>query len=119
MNEKPDWWPENPYPANVFPLTMEAYADLIDAETRTAVSGCLGRFFWDIASDHIFAAMQSSDERQNPNDVLLQAADIAERLPYLGAIGVADWLRKATRIFMDAESHSATSTDLDTAPAED
>jgi len=54
---KPDWWPKNPYPAEVFPLTMQAYADMVDEETRTAISGCLGRFFWQIASDQIFAAI--------------------------------------------------------------
>jgi len=60
MQKRPDWWPENPYPADVFPMTLQVYADMVDEETRTAISGCLGRFFWEIASEQIFSAMRGA-----------------------------------------------------------
>ena len=52
---KPEWWPENPYPADVFPMTLDEYVAAIpDENQRAAISGCLGRLFWDIASESIY-----------------------------------------------------------------
>ncbi len=52
---KPFWWPENPYPEDIFPMQRESYATIVpDPMTRTALSGMLGRLFWGIASDSIF-----------------------------------------------------------------
>ena len=49
-NNKPDWWPQNPYPESVFPMMREDYAEVVpDEKTRTALSGMLGREFWEIA----------------------------------------------------------------------
>jgi len=50
----PSWWPENPYPADVFPMTVDDYVHAVpDENQRTALSGCLGRLFWGIASASI------------------------------------------------------------------
>ena len=61
MSEKkarPGWWPENPYPESIFPMPEEQYLEIVpDPEERTALSGMLGRQFWDIASEAIWAAM--------------------------------------------------------------
>lgn len=66
MNEKkakPDWWPKNPYPASVFPMSEEQYPEIIpDPKLRTALSGMLGRQFWNIASDAIWEAMLEAIE---------------------------------------------------------
>jgi len=57
--EKPDWWPENPYSEDIFPMKRSEYAKIVPNEkTRTALSGCLGRIFWDIASDMIWDRQQ-------------------------------------------------------------
>jgi len=54
----PDWWPDNPYPDDVFPMTIDEYVKLVpDEQQRTAISGCLGRLFWDLASQAIHEAM--------------------------------------------------------------
>ena len=52
---KPDWWPECPYPESVFPMKRERYPEIVpDPALRTALSGCLGREFWNIASEMIW-----------------------------------------------------------------
>jgi len=52
---RPDWWPKCPYPESIFPMPRERYAEIVpDPATRTALSGCLGREFWNIASDTIW-----------------------------------------------------------------
>ncbi len=51
MSNIPYWWPRNPYPADIFPMTTEDYAEAIpDPKLRTAVSGCIARWQFDIAS---------------------------------------------------------------------
>ena len=38
-------------------MTRQEYVDMFpDPQLRTAISGCLGRIFWEIASDGIWAA---------------------------------------------------------------
>jgi len=59
--QKPSWWPKNPYPADVFVMPEERYAEIVpDPDIRTGLSGMLGREFWDIASDMIWAAMEEA-----------------------------------------------------------
>ena len=41
--------PENPYPKDLFPMTTEDYAKAIpEPNMRTAVSGCIGRWMFDL-----------------------------------------------------------------------
>lgn len=55
--KKPDWWPENPYPKSIFPMQRDKYAEIVpEPNTRTALSGMLGREFWEIASNQILLA---------------------------------------------------------------
>ena len=59
----PDWWPTNPYPEDIFPMSVEWYVRAIpDEHVRTAISGCLGRLFWDIASRSIYDAWRQKEE---------------------------------------------------------
>lgn len=59
--QKPKWWPKNPYPVAVFPMPEEQYSEIVpDSDTRTALSGMLGRRFWNIASEAIWAAMSEA-----------------------------------------------------------
>lgn len=56
--EKPNWWPKNPYPEAIFPMPREKYSEVVpNPKTRTALSGMLGREFWDIASKSIWDAL--------------------------------------------------------------
>jgi len=56
---KPEWWPENPYPESIFPMTTKDYVIAIpDPKLRTAVSGCNGRFFWNLASKMIWESLK-------------------------------------------------------------
>lgn len=56
---KPNWWPQNPYPEDIFPMTREDFVEMFpDPKERTAVAGCLGRLFWEIASDSIWDRVQ-------------------------------------------------------------
>ncbi len=68
MADKPEWWPQNPYPEDIFCMSRAEAVSLLpeDPMTRTAVAGALGRIFWEIASDTIWARMEeifSHDER--------------------------------------------------------
>lgn len=57
--KRPDWWPECPYPEDIFPMARERYVEIVsDPEVRTALSGMLGRLFWQIADDMIWQAYQ-------------------------------------------------------------
>lgn len=60
MNDpKPEWWPDNPYPPSIFPMTTDEYVAAIpDTALRTAISGCMARFGWERAEDAIWKAMQ-------------------------------------------------------------
>lgn len=50
----PAWWPECPYPADIFPMNLDRYAEIVpDEDLRTALSGTLGRHFWRVASTSI------------------------------------------------------------------
>lgn len=56
----PAWWPANPYPTDVFPMTESEYVEAVPNEDlRTAISGCLGRMFWDLASIAIKEQLQN------------------------------------------------------------
>ena len=78
MKNFPEWWPENPYPEDIFPTTSKEYADIIpDPATRSAISGMLGREFWGNASRVIWEA-------------LLNAIDDG----WLGTKEVAEWQKK-------------------------
>ena len=61
MSDKPPWWPNNPYPEDIFPMAREEYEKIVpDPKTRTALSGMLGRIFWEIASEVIWQAYKES-----------------------------------------------------------
>jgi len=61
MEKLPSWWPDNPYPVNIFTMTDEDeyVAAIPDPATRTRVSGFLGRMFFDGASESIYKRLQS------------------------------------------------------------
>lgn len=62
--QKPDWWPDNPYPETVFPMKRDQYSKIVPNErVRTALSGMLGREFWDIASETIWDAVEEQIEQ--------------------------------------------------------
>lgn len=59
--EKPDWWPENPYPEIVFPMTFDEYVKALpDPVLRSAVSGHLGRWAWGVAENMIWDRLQDA-----------------------------------------------------------
>ena len=61
MRNKPIFWPKNPYPESIFPMPREKYSEVVpDPATRTALSGMLGREFWEIASESILDALQNN-----------------------------------------------------------
>lgn len=65
MSKKPNWWPKNPYPEDIFPMERKRYAEIVpDPNTRTALSGMLGREFWNIASELIFLAYKENLDEQ-------------------------------------------------------
>lgn len=61
MKKKPKWWPKNPYPEKIFPMKRDKYPEIVpDKCIRTALSGMLGREFWEIASNDIWRAVQEN-----------------------------------------------------------
>ena len=91
---KPEWWPENPYPESVFPMTTDEYCEAVPGgDLRTAISGCLGRVFWDVASEDIFIRMcEAVDAR-----VIGIELGPCDRCPVL-AQHEADYVRKAAEM---------------------
>jgi hypothetical protein len=63
MKKKPLWWPECPYPEEVFPLDLREYSKIVpDPDKRSALSGALGRFFWQMAERQILERWQEAIE---------------------------------------------------------
>ena len=59
MNDRPDWWPKNPYPEDIFTMERSRYQEIVpDPHTRTALTGMLGRLFWNMADNMIWRAYQ-------------------------------------------------------------
>ena len=47
----------------VFPLDISEYEKIVPGPNiRTALSGCLGRLFWEMASSAIWVAMKDEDD---------------------------------------------------------
>ena len=60
---RPPWWPETPYPERIFPMTTEDYVAAVpDEKLRTAITGCIARWAWGVASDMILKAYQDEKE---------------------------------------------------------
>jgi hypothetical protein len=59
--------PENPYPEIIFPMTTKDYAKAIpDPMTRTAISGCIGRWAFDMTKKYILDKL--IEEFENESD---------------------------------------------------
>ena len=55
--------PENPYPESVFPMTEEEYVKVIpDPRTRTAISGFMGRFVFEVTKRRFIEALKDEFE---------------------------------------------------------
>lgn len=68
MSDKPTFWPKNPYPEDIFPMKRERYAEIVpDPDVRTALSGMLGRVFWEIASEEIWNELKEQIEELCPD----------------------------------------------------
>lgn len=68
---KPDWWPQNPYPSDIFPMPREKYEEIVpDPDLRTGLSGMLGREFWNIASEAIWNRLISVAMEEENDEVL-------------------------------------------------
>ena len=60
---RPDWWPSNPYPKNVFTMTTAEYVEAIpNPKLRTRISGFLGCHFWQLADKAFFEALEERIE---------------------------------------------------------
>ena len=68
---KPDWWPQTPYPSDIFPVPREKYEEIVpDPDLRTGLSGMLGREFWNIASEAIWNRLISVAMEEEDDEVL-------------------------------------------------
>lgn len=103
--EKPDWWPRDPFPEDIFPMARERYQEIVpDPDIRSALSGCLGRHFWGIASDAIWNAFRLA--REEEDDISVAASVQPEGEPgewrqalacardYVGGVAPEDAIRK-------------------------
>ena len=81
---KPDWWPKNPYPIDIFPMTRVEYSEVVPSPTkRTALSGMLGREFWEIASESIYDALRSNIAE------IIEPFDVPEKEAIKQALGIS------------------------------
>lgn len=56
---------KNPYPETIFPMTVKGYCEAIPDKTlRTAISGCLGRWAFDMAADMILRRVMEDLEEE-------------------------------------------------------
>uniref|UniRef100_A0A6M3LR61 Uncharacterized protein n=1 Tax=viral metagenome TaxID=1070528 RepID=A0A6M3LR61_9ZZZZ len=59
-NGLPEWWPENPYPESIFPMTDKEYLEAVpNPNLRTAISGFLYRAGWLVATKQISEALRN------------------------------------------------------------
>jgi len=69
--ERPAWWPQNPYPKDIFVMPQEKYEEIVpDPDLRTGLSGMLGRIFWDIAETSIWERIVNMAMEEENNEVL-------------------------------------------------
>jgi len=62
----PEWWPENPYPESIFPMTNKEYLEAVpNPNLRTAISGFLYRAGWLVATKQISEALRNYLEDGN------------------------------------------------------
>lgn len=87
MRERPDWWPETPYPESVFPMTNDEYVKAIpDEMLRTRISGFLYREGWKVADRMIFERWsEDAGDMSNATARICDALD-AHALTVAGAI---------------------------------
>lgn len=92
VSEKPSFWPENPYSETIFPMQRERYAEIVpDPDTRTALSGMLGREFWEIASEAILDRYNEAVAELEAENAAMaaQAAALVEALK-----NTATWVKR-------------------------
>ena len=58
----PTWWPQTPYPESIFPMSFkeacQRYKEAIpDGKVRTAISGALGRHFWQLGAEDVYDSL--------------------------------------------------------------
>jgi hypothetical protein len=108
MNDKPEWWPENPYPEDVFVMPQEYFEAIVPSPVlRTGIAGLLGREFWDLASDTIRAAMWQAWTKNASPDKPLTKDDlvaIRSRLEYCEEIYYSERTVDDTDLDLDAKA---------------
>jgi len=63
---KPLWWPECPYSKDVFTMELSELTKIIkNDKILTAISGCLGRYFWTVASNMIYESWIKYEDNQS------------------------------------------------------
>jgi len=60
LNLVRDSIPGNPYPEDIFPMTIQDYAKAVpDPNLRTAISGCIGRYMYDTTVKTILETLKN------------------------------------------------------------
>lgn len=68
---RPEWWPKNPYPKSVFPMTDDEYIKAIpDPVLRTAISGYSGRWVFEMADRMFYKAWKEHEEENIPIPII-------------------------------------------------
>lgn len=97
--EKPKWWPKNPYPETIFVMKRERYPEIVpDPDLRTGLSGMLGREFWDIASETIWEKVKEHQEQLEAENKGLRAIlkrEIDDGRAEVDDIGADAWIEQA------------------------
>lgn len=75
--DAPHFWPQNPYPKSIFSGEMDTYINAMpDEALRTACSGIVGGFFWQLASDSILKSiknyLQELYEQETPEQMIIE-----------------------------------------------
>lgn len=71
VKEHPEWLPENPYPEELFPMSIDDYVKAVpDGVLRTAVTGCIGRWAFDVAARMIVRQLKEFAEEKGIQDIL-------------------------------------------------
>lgn len=77
----PAWWPQCPYPVEIFPLPLSRYPAIVpDEAQRTALSGSLGRHFWQIASEEIWRSylLELQDRKRDGDSAMRDQIEVSE-----------------------------------------
>jgi len=90
---KPSFWPENPYPESVWPMTMDDVAyEIRDPDMLTAISGSMGRHFYNLALEDVWELVAPElAENEDLKKIIAKCYEFFSCYPFYSNDNVSDF----------------------------